>query len=130
MVVVVEMLMMLLKLTLLIESDWLIESEWFTTNTWFAVCWTACTGATPIHRGVVQSATLEIESPETSITMALPATVVPLSLIATTVWAAAGFGKVGGFGMIIGRKVSPQPVQIPKSVRTNPSQRNRFIQTP
>ena len=46
------------------------------------------------------------------ITMALPGVTVPLSLMATTVWAAFGLGNVGGFGMIIGRKVSPQPLQI------------------
>src|ERR1035437_9691453 len=101
MVVVLLMLVMLLKFTLLSEPDW------YKTNAWPAVCSTACTGAMPIHRGVVQSAILAIESPETSITMTLPATVEPLSLIATTEWAAAGLGNVGGLDRIIGRNVAP-----------------------
>jgi hypothetical protein len=50
--------------------------------------------------------------------------------MATTVWAAFGLGNVGGFGIIIGRKVSPQPLQIRSRHSTNPSQRNLFIQTP
>src|SRR6266852_2659200 len=99
-------------------------TAWFTTNTWLAACCTAWTGARPT------SLTLMSESPETSTTMALPGTTVPLSLMATTVWAAFGLGKVGGFGMIIGRKVSPQPLQITYRNSTDPSQRNRLIQTP
>src|ERR1700689_1336866 len=75
-------------------------------------------------------AMLSSVSPETSITMALPATTAPLSLIDTTVCAAAGFGNCGGFGMKMGRKVPPQPLQITYTNSTNPSQRNRFIQTP
>src|ERR1019366_5541287 len=81
-------------------------TAWFTTKTSMAFCCTAWTGRKPT------SMLLMSESPETSIDMALPRTTVPLSLIDTTVWAAAGLGKVGGFGMIIGRNVSPHPVQI------------------
>src|SRR6266478_3901646 len=81
-------------------------TAWLTTNTSFAVCCTACTGA------MSTLTTLTSVSPETSITIALPGVTVPLSLMATTVWAAFGLGNVGGFGMIIGRKVSPQPLQI------------------
>jgi hypothetical protein len=51
-------------------------------------------------------------------------------LIDTTVLVAAGFGKVGGFGMIIGRKVSPHPLITIERDSANPRQRNRFIQTP
>jgi hypothetical protein len=54
----------------------------------------------------------------------------PLSLIDTTVLVAAGFGKVGGFGMIIGRKVSPHPLITIERDSAYPRQRNRFIQTP
>src|SRR6266446_10710028 len=78
----------------------------FPTNTQLAACCTAWTGA------MSTLTTLTSVSPETSITMALPGTTVPLSLIDTTVWAAFGLGNVGGFGIIIGRKVSPQPLQI------------------
>src|ERR1700675_4386369 len=81
-------------------------TAWFTTNTSLAFCCTAWTGATPTLT------TLTSVSPETSTPMALPGVTVPLSLIDTTVWAAFGLGNVGGFGIIIGRKVSPQPLQI------------------
>ncbi len=94
------------KFSLVMESATAPVTEWFTTKTSLALCCTAWTGARPTLT------TLASVSPETSITMALPGTTVPLSLIDTTVCAAFGSGKVGGFGMIIGRKVSPHPVQI------------------
>src|ERR1019366_1062599 len=103
MVLVLEMTVPM-KFSLVIESATVPSTEWFTTKTSLAACCTAWTGARPT------SATLTSVSPETSITMALPKTRVPLSLIDTTVWAAAGLGNTGGLGMIIGRKVSPRPV--------------------
>src|SRR5208282_4293832 len=99
-----------LKLSLVIESAPAPVTEWFATRITLADCCTAWTGAKPTL------ATLTTESPETSITMALPSSWVRLSvtfwLIDTTECAAAGLGNVGGFGMIIGRKVSPHPLQI------------------
>src|SRR5580658_7265643 len=99
-----------LKLSLVIESAIAPVTEWFATSTTLADCCTALTGARPTL------VTLTIESPETSITMALPGFWVRSSvtfwLIDTTECAADGLGNVGGFGMIIGRKVSPHPLQI------------------
>ena len=95
--VFVRPIIVLPKFSRVIESAAAPVTEWFTTSTSLALCCAAWTGASPTL------ATLTSESPETSITMALPATVIPLSLIATTLCAAAGLGNVGGFGVIIGR---------------------------
>src|SRR5580658_1501371 len=99
-------IVVLLKFSFVTESAAAPVTEWFATRITPALCWTAWTGARPTF------AMLTSVSPETSITIAVPGTTVPLSLIDTTVLAAAGLGKVGGFGMIIGRKVSPHPVQM------------------
>jgi hypothetical protein len=47
-----------------------------------------------------------------------------------TVWAAAGLGNLGGFGIMMGRKTSPQLKQMMTRNRIAPRRKNRFIQTP
>ena len=101
-----------------------LELAWFTTRTWLEVCWTACTGTSPTL------ATPSSVSPETLTTITLPGLLLPLLLMETTVWLARGSGNAGGFGMMMGRKVSPHPAQIASKLRASPTRKDPFIHTP